>query len=163
MCDHGNISYPRRHVSSVAVLLLIGVIAAAAILMGQGPAAAQAGKIEKPDITFGVFPITNYGVVVPFDSAGLLQGRRSQRHPARDGRQPCRGHRRRRLRHRRRDLDGISGRHQPRHSARSIERSRPRRERPGAVHGQERFADQGYGRTSSARRSPSSPSAARAT
>jgi len=27
------------------------------------PALAQAGKIEKPDITFGVFPITNYGVV----------------------------------------------------------------------------------------------------
>lgn len=27
------------------------------------PAFAQAGKIEKPDITFGVFPITNYGVV----------------------------------------------------------------------------------------------------
>ena len=26
-------------------------------------ALAQAGKIEKPDITFGVFPITNYGVV----------------------------------------------------------------------------------------------------
>ena len=27
------------------------------------PALAQAGKVEKPDITFGVFPITNYGVV----------------------------------------------------------------------------------------------------
>jgi hypothetical protein len=24
---------------------------------------AQTGKVEKPNITFGVFPITNYGVV----------------------------------------------------------------------------------------------------
>jgi len=44
------------------------VIAASALIAfcagaSSTPAAAQAGKIEKPDITFGVFPITNYGVV----------------------------------------------------------------------------------------------------
>jgi NitT/TauT family transport system substrate-binding protein len=32
-------------------------------LLAVSPALAQPGKIEKPDITFGVFPITNYGVV----------------------------------------------------------------------------------------------------
>src|SRR5262249_7241134 len=36
--------------------VLVGTLAAT-------PSFAQSGKIEKPDITFGVFPITNYGVV----------------------------------------------------------------------------------------------------
>ena len=34
---------------------------------------AQAGKIEKPDITFGVFPITNYGVVYLSLQQGFFQ------------------------------------------------------------------------------------------
>jgi NitT/TauT family transport system substrate-binding protein len=34
---------------------------------------AQAGKIEKPDITFGVFPITNYGVVYLSIQEGFFQ------------------------------------------------------------------------------------------
>jgi NitT/TauT family transport system substrate-binding protein len=37
------------------------------------PALAQAGKIEKPDITFGVFPITNYGVVYLSLQQGFFQ------------------------------------------------------------------------------------------
>jgi NitT/TauT family transport system substrate-binding protein len=42
-------------------------LAAATIAVGLGvnatPASAQPGKVEKPNITIGVFPITNYGVV----------------------------------------------------------------------------------------------------
>jgi len=63
MCDHRNPSNPRRWGTRLAALLLIGMTAAAGLLAGHGPAVAQAGKVEKPDITFGVFPITNYGVV----------------------------------------------------------------------------------------------------
>jgi NitT/TauT family transport system substrate-binding protein len=45
-----------RHVRGFLGALLVGMLTAA-------PSFAQPGKIEKPDITFGVFPITNYGVV----------------------------------------------------------------------------------------------------
>src|SRR5215468_2174207 len=34
---------------------------------------AQAGKVEKPNITFGVFPITNYGVVYLSIQQGFFQ------------------------------------------------------------------------------------------
>jgi NitT/TauT family transport system substrate-binding protein len=37
------------------------------------PASAQAGKVEKPNITFGVFPITNYGVVYLSLKKGFFQ------------------------------------------------------------------------------------------
>src|SRR5882757_1720183 len=37
------------------------------------PASAQAGKIERPIITFGVFPITNYGVVYLSIQQGFFQ------------------------------------------------------------------------------------------
>lgn len=37
------------------------------------PAAAQAGRLEKPNITFGVFPITNYGVVYLALQQGFFQ------------------------------------------------------------------------------------------
>jgi NitT/TauT family transport system substrate-binding protein len=37
------------------------------------PAIAQVGKIEKPNITFGVFPITNYGVVYLSLEQGFFQ------------------------------------------------------------------------------------------
>jgi NitT/TauT family transport system substrate-binding protein len=67
MCDHGNITQadgkPSLALRMAAALLLTGAIASAGMLASQGPAVAQAGKIEKPDITFGVFPITNYGIV----------------------------------------------------------------------------------------------------
>jgi len=54
------------------------VIAATALIAfcagaSSTPALAQAGKIEKPDITFGVFPITNYGVVYLSLQQGFFQ------------------------------------------------------------------------------------------
>ena len=42
-------------------------------LMPAPPAAAQSAKIEKPNITFGVFPITNYGVVYLSIQQGFFQ------------------------------------------------------------------------------------------
>ena len=39
------------------------VAALGALVIGLGQAKAQPAKVEKPDITIGVFPITNYGVV----------------------------------------------------------------------------------------------------
>ncbi len=59
------------------------------------PSFAQAGKIEKPDITFGVFPITNYGVVYLSIQQGFFQAEGPQRNAARDGRQSGGRHRRR--------------------------------------------------------------------
>jgi NitT/TauT family transport system substrate-binding protein len=41
--------------------------------MTVSPATAQAGKVEKPDITFGVFPINNYGVVYLSIQQGFFQ------------------------------------------------------------------------------------------
>jgi len=59
---------PTAHSLAVALALTASCIAAA-----TGPAAAQAGKIEKPNITFGVFPITNYGVVYLSIQQGFFQ------------------------------------------------------------------------------------------
>ena len=42
-------------------------------LMPAPPAVAQPGKVEKPNITFGVFPITNYGVVYLSIQQGFFQ------------------------------------------------------------------------------------------
>jgi NitT/TauT family transport system substrate-binding protein len=56
----------RRHHSlgsRVLAYVTAGALSALAAAIPAGPAAAQAGKIEKSDITFGVFPINNYGVV----------------------------------------------------------------------------------------------------
>jgi NitT/TauT family transport system substrate-binding protein len=44
-------------------LWIIATLATLQLCTSATPALAQAGKVEKPDITFGVFPITNYGVV----------------------------------------------------------------------------------------------------
>jgi NitT/TauT family transport system substrate-binding protein len=49
------------------IFIVLGVVATART------AAAQAGKIEKPNITFGVFPITNYGVVYLSIQQGFFQ------------------------------------------------------------------------------------------
>ena len=43
--------------------LIAGLLVALGTITNTQPAAAQGGKVEKPNITFGVFPITNYGVV----------------------------------------------------------------------------------------------------
>lgn len=54
---------------------LAAATALMAFCMGANtaPASAQAGKIEKPNITFGVFPITNYGVVYLSLQQGFFQ------------------------------------------------------------------------------------------
>lgn len=57
-------------------LKLVGFLSAALIALGTPTATrslAQSGKIEKPDITFGVFPITNYGVVYLSIQEGFFQ------------------------------------------------------------------------------------------
>ena len=53
--------------------LLAGLLVALAIFTNTQPSAAQAGKVEKPNITFGVFPITNYGVVYLSLQQGFFQ------------------------------------------------------------------------------------------
>jgi NitT/TauT family transport system substrate-binding protein len=51
------------YLRAVRTFALCIVAALVTLQLTTTPAVAQAGKIEKPDITFGVFPITNYGVV----------------------------------------------------------------------------------------------------
>src|SRR5262245_30102412 len=59
--------FARRLIGSMsAVLVTIGMPIATQSL-------AQPGPIEKPDITFGVFPITNYGVVYLSIQEGFFQ------------------------------------------------------------------------------------------
>jgi NitT/TauT family transport system substrate-binding protein len=55
---------------------LLGLLNAALVTLGISAAThsfAQPGKVEKPDITFGVFPITNYGVVYLSIQEGFFQ------------------------------------------------------------------------------------------
>jgi NitT/TauT family transport system substrate-binding protein len=63
-------SYRRRHGMCG---LVAGVALAALAASGGAPALAQTGKVEKPNITFGVFPITNYGVVYLSLQQGYFQ------------------------------------------------------------------------------------------
>ena len=56
--DLSTLQHEHSHCASSAALVI-----ASSCALTTTPALAQAGKIEKPDITFGVFPITNYGVV----------------------------------------------------------------------------------------------------
>jgi NitT/TauT family transport system substrate-binding protein len=56
--------------------LAAGFLSAVAMAIGiptATPSFAQSGQIEKPDITFGVFPITNYGVVYLSIQEGFFQ------------------------------------------------------------------------------------------
>jgi NitT/TauT family transport system substrate-binding protein len=61
----------------VAAIAAIGrrlaLFAMLGALIAVQPAIAQVGKIEKPNITFGVFPITNYGVVYLSLQQGFFQ------------------------------------------------------------------------------------------
>jgi NitT/TauT family transport system substrate-binding protein len=64
--------------SVASVLRLLSQVAAAGIVMigallAAPAAVAQQGKVEKPNITFGVFPITNYGVVYLSIQQGFFQ------------------------------------------------------------------------------------------
>jgi NitT/TauT family transport system substrate-binding protein len=54
---------------------LVGFLSTVLVTLGitATPSVAQSGKIEKPDITFGVFPITNYGVVYLSIKEGFFQ------------------------------------------------------------------------------------------
>ena len=56
---------PKEAATVLRSLAGIAVAAGATFgaLLAAQPALAQSGRIEKPNITFGVFPITNYGVV----------------------------------------------------------------------------------------------------
>ena len=54
-------------------VLAASTIASLCIFAGSQPASAQAAKIEKPNITFGVFPITNYGIVYLSIKEGFFQ------------------------------------------------------------------------------------------
>jgi NitT/TauT family transport system substrate-binding protein len=53
--------------------LMVSILVALGIATSTLEAAAQAGKVEKPNITFGVFPITNYGVVYLSLQQGFFQ------------------------------------------------------------------------------------------
>ena len=54
-------------------LWIVSTLVSMQLFANATPALAQAGKIEKPDITFGVFPITNYGVVYLSLQQGFFQ------------------------------------------------------------------------------------------
>ena len=51
------------YLRAIRTFALCIVSALVTLMLCTSTALAQAGKVEKPDITFGVFPITNYGVV----------------------------------------------------------------------------------------------------
>ena len=131
---------PRRRCSHFNAGLMAGIIIALGVVTSAQQAAAQAGKVEKPNITFGVFPDHELRRRLPVLAAGVLPGRRPQRNATSDGREPGRRHHRRRFRYGRRNLDSVPSCHQPRRSLAAAERGRPRIEGAGAVHGQERFA-----------------------
>jgi NitT/TauT family transport system substrate-binding protein len=71
------VMFPEPNSAASAVQRLAGVALAGSVLIGgllsSQPVASQAGKIEKPNITFGVFPITNYGVVYLSIQQGFFQ------------------------------------------------------------------------------------------
>ena len=60
----------------VVVRTAVLALACALLVVSRGsvaPAGAQTGKSEKPNITFGVFSITNYGVVYLALQQGFFQ------------------------------------------------------------------------------------------
>ncbi len=75
MRDHSQLQAPRVQPrrSCFKAGLLAGLLVALGTLPSAQPSAAQSGKIEKPNITFGIFPITNYGVVYLSLQQGFFQ------------------------------------------------------------------------------------------
>ena len=64
----------RRRISRTCGGLIASIIVTSLVnVTSSRPADAQAGKVEKPNITFGVFPITNYGVVYLSIKEGFFQ------------------------------------------------------------------------------------------
>jgi len=59
--------------SRFTAALIAGTLVALSTFTNTQPTLAQAGKVEKPNITFGVFPITNYGVVYLSLQQGFFQ------------------------------------------------------------------------------------------
>jgi NitT/TauT family transport system substrate-binding protein len=63
--------------AATVLSLLAGIAVAGSMVLGglsgTQTALAQSGRIEKPNITFGVFPITNYGVVYLSIQQGCFQ------------------------------------------------------------------------------------------
>ena len=120
---------------------------------------AQTGKVEKPNITFGVFPITNYGVVYLSLQQGFFQAEGLNVTPRVMGANPIAG-----IVGGDFDTGGVTwtafllatNRGIPLRPLSEADRGI---EGTGAVHGQERFADQDAPKISSARRSRWSPSA----
>ena len=53
--------------------LMASIFIALGLVTSAQQAAAQAGKVEKPNITFGIFPITNYGIVYLSLQQGFFQ------------------------------------------------------------------------------------------
>src|SRR5262245_18437101 len=64
---------PRRRYSCFNAGLMVSILLALGIVTSTREAPAQAGKVEKPNITFGVFPITNYGIVYLSLQQGFFQ------------------------------------------------------------------------------------------
>ena len=75
MRHHSDLQAPRTEprCSRFTAALIAGVLVALGTPTYSQSAAAQAGKVEKPNITFGVFPITNYGVVYLSLQQGFFQ------------------------------------------------------------------------------------------
>lgn len=75
MRNHSDLQVPgaEPRCSRFIAALIAGVLVALGALTYSQPAAAQAEKVEKPNITFGVFPITNYGVVYLSLQQGFFQ------------------------------------------------------------------------------------------
>jgi len=73
MRNHGKLPAPGARPHRFSAGLTAGLLVALGILTSTQPSAAQAGKVEKPNITFGVFPITNYGIVYLSLQQGFFQ------------------------------------------------------------------------------------------
>jgi NitT/TauT family transport system substrate-binding protein len=75
MRSHSDLQAPgaQPRCSRFNAYLIAGLLVALGILTSTQPSAAQAGTVEKPNITFGVFPITNYGIVYLSLQQGFFQ------------------------------------------------------------------------------------------
>jgi NitT/TauT family transport system substrate-binding protein len=75
MRNHSNLHAPgaQPYCSRFTAALIAGALVVLSTFTNTQPAFAQTGKVEKPNVTFGVFPITNYGVVYLSLQQGFFQ------------------------------------------------------------------------------------------
>ena len=75
MRNHSDLQTPGAQpgCSRFTAALIAGALVALSTFTNTQPTLAQAEKVEKPNITFGVFPITNYGVVYLSLQQGFFQ------------------------------------------------------------------------------------------